>query len=77
MQSFLLVILDHDNKAFSIEGPMEDDKPLTDALIAAQDRGRSVTFLKPAHQATRELLIEQMKLEFGYKQSKSILNYDV
>lgn len=74
MQSFLLVILDHDTKGFSIEGPMDDDKPWTDALIAAQEEGRSVTFFKPSHRATREMLVEKMKAEFDYRESKLILS---
>ena len=74
MQSFLLVIVDHDKKVFAIEGPMDDDKPWTDALIDAQDEGRSVTFFKPSHRATREMVAEKMKAEFGYKESKLVLN---
>jgi hypothetical protein len=41
-QSFYLVIIDEDVHAFSVEGPMTDDTKLTDAVCAAQERGRHV-----------------------------------
>lgn len=41
-QSFYLVIIDEDVHAFSVEGPITDDTKLTDAVCAAQERGRHV-----------------------------------
>ena len=77
MQSFLLVLVDHDKKAFSIEGPMNDDKPWTDALVAAQEKGRSVTFFRPSQRASREIVVESVKTEFGYRETKLVLRPDL
>ena len=39
---FLLVIRDDDNRTFSIEGPMWDDRPWNKAVVQAQEQGREV-----------------------------------
>ena len=77
MQSFLLVLVDHDKKVFSIEGPMEDDKLWADALAAAQEKGRSVTFFKSSQRASREMVVESVKTEFGYRETKLVLRPDL
>ena len=38
----MLVVVDHDNKTFSVEGPMTDDTPWISAVSRAQDAGREV-----------------------------------
>jgi hypothetical protein len=77
MQSFLLVLVDHDKKVFSIEGPMDDDKLWADALVAAQERGRSVTFFRPSQRASREMVVESVKTEIGYRQTRLVLSPDL
>jgi hypothetical protein len=73
MEPFLLVVVDHDKKVFSIGGPMEDDRPWNDAVAAAQEKGRSVNCFPPSSRASRETVAEEMQIEFGYSEAKSIL----
>ena len=40
--TFHLFIVDHDNKRFSAEGPMNDDHLLRDRVIKEQKMGRNV-----------------------------------
>lgn len=77
MQTFLLVLVDHDKKVFSVEGPMYDEKPWSDALVAAQEEGRSVTCFKPSPRATREMIVKSMKTEFGYRETRLVLSPDL
>jgi hypothetical protein len=39
---FLLVVVDEDEGAFCVEGPMRDDRPWNSRVCAAQDAGRRV-----------------------------------
>lgn len=39
---FLFVIVDEDQATYSVHGPMSDDTRWTDAVWAAQQRGRTV-----------------------------------
>ena len=45
-EAFFLVILDHDNKLLSVEGPMQDDTRWIVAIDAAQQAGRDVTCVR-------------------------------
>lgn len=44
---FLLLVVDHDKKEFTVEGPMTDDTKWNDAVVAAQDTGRQVNCHTP------------------------------
>jgi hypothetical protein len=41
-KEFFLVIVDHDNRIFTVEGPMSNDDPWNAAVIAKQESGRDV-----------------------------------
>jgi len=42
IEPFTLIVIDRDEKTFSVEGLMIDDDPWTDAVIEAQNCGRQV-----------------------------------
>jgi hypothetical protein len=42
-QPFLLVIVDHDNRRFTVEGPMTDAEGCTREVIGARRAGRQIT----------------------------------
>ncbi len=42
MDSFLLVVVDDDKRAFSVEGPMMDDRRWNSLVYNAQKEGRNV-----------------------------------
>ena len=39
---FYLIVADRDNKTFSVEGPMTDDRQWNHAIVVAQKSGRQV-----------------------------------
>lgn len=39
---FVLVVTDHDQRTFSVEGPMTDDTRWNSAVVRAQESGRQV-----------------------------------
>ncbi len=41
-QPFYLIVTDQDQKTFSVEGPMTDDRVWNHAVVAAQRSGRRV-----------------------------------
>lgn len=41
-EPFILIVTDRDERTFSVEGPMADDNPWSDAVVAAQKSGRQV-----------------------------------
>lgn len=41
-EPFILIVTDRDEKTFSVEGPMADDNPWSDAVVDAQKSGRQV-----------------------------------
>ena len=45
---FVLIVADHDNRQFSVEGPMIDDNPWSKPVVDAQEDGkRRVTCFVP------------------------------
>jgi hypothetical protein len=42
IRPFLIVVIDEDQRLFSIEGPMTDDTSLNAAICRARDEGRAV-----------------------------------
>jgi hypothetical protein len=41
-RSFVLVVVDRDTGEFSVEGPMNDDRPWNSAVVGAQKIGRNI-----------------------------------
>jgi hypothetical protein len=41
-QLFYLIVTDKDKETFSVEGPMNDDRPWNHAVVVAQKSGRRV-----------------------------------
>jgi hypothetical protein len=46
---FLLVVIDDEKREFVVEGPMMDDTPWINAIVAAQDKGRKVRCFNPGN----------------------------
>lgn len=42
VKPFMLIVVDHDHKTYSVEGPMTDDRPWNSAVCRAQETGREV-----------------------------------
>ena len=40
IEPFVLIIADHDNHTFSVEGPMVDDDPWSKPVVDAQEGGK-------------------------------------
>jgi hypothetical protein len=64
-KSFFLVILDHDNKQLSVEGPIEDDTRWIMAVDAAQQAGRDVTCVR-GDGIDKSAIAESAAKEFRY-----------
>lgn len=47
IEPFTLIVTDRDEKTFSIEGPMVDDDPWSDAVVGAQKLSRQVNYHVP------------------------------
>ena len=58
--SFFLIIGDHDQKFFSVEGPMTDDRPWKDGARVARNNGRKIT-CGPAGPDREPLVVEFTK----------------
>lgn len=50
MKPFVFVVLDHDKKEFSVEGPMLDDSPWNAAIAKARKADRNITCSVPGEE---------------------------
>ena len=41
-RTFVLIVVDRDTREFSVEGPMNDDRPWNKAVVDAQRIGRNI-----------------------------------
>lgn len=64
---FLLVVVDHDQKIFSVEGPMTDDTRWNSAVVSAQQSGRQVNCHTPGTK-NREQAAAKYAAQFQYQQ---------
>jgi hypothetical protein len=64
LKSFILVVMDHDNKTFSVEGPMLDDRPWNTAVCAAQDAGRRITCFSASDDLNVDSVSDQIARQF-------------
>jgi hypothetical protein len=66
---FTLIVVDRDANAFSVEGPMHDDRPWNTAVIEAQKEGRSVVCHTPGGIARSdvEAAAAAYSQEYGYQ----------
>lgn len=71
-KTFLLVIKDDDARVFSVEGPMLDDTPWINRVVAAQKSGRSVRCETPSASLSKAEVVAQMKATFGYAEVDSV-----
>ena len=76
---FFLIVADHDNRQFSVEGPMVDDNPWSKPVVDAQSDGKwRVTCFVPGGAARTDARIAAGEYirEYGYSQvpSGSIVN---
>jgi hypothetical protein len=68
IEPFLLVIVDDDQHAFSVLGPMSDDTDWNNRVCEAQSKGREVRCHAPERSQTRQQIIDYFQ--------KSGLKYD-
>lgn len=66
--SFYLIIADHDNGTFTIEGPMADDTLWIAAVAAAQKSGRQVNCFTSGEGQSKDGIAESWQSEHGHKQ---------
>lgn len=70
VKPFLLIVTDRDTNEVTIEGPMTDDTPWTDAVRAAHDAGRQVSCHKPGP-GTREEVAQRVSKHLELKLAPS------
>ena len=70
VKPFLLAVTDRDTNEITIEGPMTDDTPWTDAVRAAHDAGRQVSCHKPGP-GTREEVAQRVSKHLELKLAPS------
>ena len=71
---FVLVVADHDNRTFSVEGPMRDDNPWSKPVVDAQAGGtRRITCFVPggAAKISAQIAARDYVREYGYTQVPS------
>jgi hypothetical protein len=61
IEPFLLVIVDDDQHAFSVVGPMSDDTDWNNRVCAAQDRRGGVRIYTADRSQTRQQIIDQLE----------------
>ena len=69
MEPLVLIVADHDNRIFSVEGPMIDDNPWSKPVVDAQEGGkrRINCFVPGGHARTNvEVAAQQYEQEYGY-----------
>ena len=69
--TFLLVVLDHDEKVFSIHGPMSDDTQWNSRVVAAQKAGRQVNCSTPSGH-DRPAVALSVRRQFGFKEIAAV-----
>ena len=67
-REFWLVVVDDEQKAFTIEGPMIDDTLWNEAVVSTQQDGRSVRCYSAPIQSSRESLRSHL-LATGYTEA--------
>lgn len=67
IKPFLLIVTDRDKQVFTVEGPMMDDRPWNDAVVAAQNAGRQVNCSTPGEGLTRAAVIQSWQKTYGQK----------
>lgn len=70
MKPFLLFVIDWNAKRFSVEGPMLDDTPWVNAVVAAQGAGRNVTCCT-ASQSNAQAAAESWRAEHAHELAES------
>jgi hypothetical protein len=70
--SFLLAIVDEDERTFTIEGPMTDDRPWINAVCRAQEAGRHVRCFTTA--SGREEAITELEHTYGWRLVTAIVS---
>jgi len=63
-------VADHDNRIFSVEGPMVDDNPWSQQVVDAQEGGkRYINCSVPGGPARHdvEIAAREYQCEYGYK----------
>jgi hypothetical protein len=64
---FYLYVVDHDKGEFSVEGPMTDDTPWINGVVAVQKANRQVNCCTASGSETREAAIKAWQAEYPHK----------
>lgn len=70
IEPFVLIVADHDNRIFSVEGPMVDDNPWSQPVVDAQEGGkRHINCFVPGGVARHdvEVAAREYYREYGYR----------
>lgn len=70
IEHFVLIVADHDNRIFSVEGPMVDDNSWSKPIVDAQQGGkRHINCFVPGGPARTdvETAAREYQREFGYE----------
>jgi hypothetical protein len=70
MKPFVLVVIDHDKKEFSVEGPMQDDGLWNAAIAKARKADRNITCSVPGEEPDRssvETAADACARQYRYK----------
>jgi hypothetical protein len=66
-KQFLLAIVDHDRRLFSIIGPLDSDRLWNESVLKAQDSGRDVRCFTVAEGKTKESAAHQYAEQMGFE----------
>ena len=68
IEPFVLIVADHDNETFSVEGPMVDDNPWSKPVVDAQEGGkRHINCFVPGGPARTDVEIAAREYEREYR----------
>ncbi|NTS66402.1 hypothetical protein HRV97_14690 [Sphingomonas sp. HHU CXW] len=71
IEPFVLIVADHDNHTFSVEGPMVDDNPWSKPVVDAQEGGkRHINCFVPGGPAKHDagIAAREYNREYNYTQ---------
>ena len=69
-ECFYLVVVDHDEKRFSVEGPMLDDSAWIDKIVVLQESGRDIRCFTTPDGSAETSAAEYAK-QMGYTYSRT------
>jgi hypothetical protein len=69
---FLLVLIDDENRRFTVIGPISDDTSWNSRVCKAQDEGRQVRCFTPSTGQTREQVVVSVQSELNLTYTEEV-----